>query len=46
MNSRSESLMHFEKARSMYMARRSGHFNPAFIAAADAGLYRNNYLYY
>lgn len=28
------------------MASLSGHFTPDFIAAAAAGLYRNNYLYY
>lgn len=45
MKSLSLSLMHLEKARSMYIARRSGHFTPAFIAAAADGFCLNNYLY-
>ncbi len=42
--SRSTSLMHLLKALSTYIASLSGHFTYAFMAAALAGYYLNNYL--
>ena len=44
MNSLSCELMHFWKALSMYDDSLSGHFNPAFIAAAAVGFYLTKFL--